>query len=446
MTSIPMSTLKYFSELSTKYTTWSLLKQWLQKEEPSIDIIQETAATPEGKDGRYAILRNSREKPTDSEGSDTFTSEASQMCRSVIWDTQNNVPCCISPFAAHRDQKTPMNVSLQVEDFVEGVMINIFHARGDKLAHVSTRSRIDADGSFYSERSFSELFEEAMDAKKTSLEEIQKIMGAPSDEVASTFMTLVMAHPEHRVVRSVDQANLWAIYRGTVSNDGTVSFYMDGIPVSWRPKSYSTNFVPTSWEDVKAKFEEVKASKPWYWQGLVIHRGLQRWRFRNGDHDRVRRNLRGTESNSFGRFLRLRANKRVQEYLRIYSEDNEVFQGFERDYRLATNTLYSWYCRCHKEHSVVFKSLPKTVQPLIFDLHKFYLSTLRPENKSLHLADVIQWIGEYLKSPYGIPNMIRFVKETEKPPASKTPWSDVKAVVGASAPVSPVVENCMEEV
>ena len=444
-----MSTLKYFSDLSAKYTTWAALKEWLQKEEPCIDIIQETAATPEGKDARYAILRNSREKPMDAEATDNSMSEASQMCRSVIWDTQKNIPCCVSPFAARRDQKTPFKTPLQVEDFVEGVMINVFHARGDKVAHVSTRSRIDADGSFYSERSFSELFEEAMEAKKTSLEEIQKIMGSPSEEVASTFMTLVMAHPEHRVVRSVEQANLWAIYRGTVSNDGTVSFFMDDIPMAWRPKSYGTEFSPTCWDDIKAKFEEIKASKPWYWQGLVIHQGLQRWRFRNGDHDRVRRNLRGTESNPFGRFLRLRANKRVQEYLRVYSEDNEAFQGFERDYRAATKTLYSWYCRCHKEHSVPFKSMPKTVQPLIFDLHKFYLSSLRPENKSLHLADVIGWIGEYLKTQYGIPNMIRFVKEEEQPPATKVQWTGStheSKLAGASAPVSPVAETDIQEV
>ena len=67
-----------------------------------------------------------------------------------------------------------------------------------------------------------------------------------------------------------------------------------------------------------------------------------------------------------------------------------------------------------------FKSLPKTVQPLVFGLHKHYLDTLRPERKTLRIGEVIEWVLEQLKTPYGIPNMIRLSKETEEPPASTT--------------------------
>lgn len=67
-----------------------------------------------------------------------------------------------------------------------------------------------------------------------------------------------------------------------------------------------------------------------------------------------------------------------------------------------------------------FKSLPKTVQPLVFGLHKHYLDSLRPDRKTLRIGEVIEWILEQLKTPYGIPNMIRLSKETEEPPASTT--------------------------
>jgi hypothetical protein len=134
----------------------------------------------------------------------------------------------------------------------------------------------------------------------------------------------------------------------------------------------------------------------------------------------VRRDLRGTESNSYGRFLRLRSQKRIQEYLRIYQEDNADFEVYEQDFRSATKTLYAWYCKCHKEHSVVFKSLPKSVQPLVFDLHKFYLTALRPANKSLHMAEVISWIPQHLKTQYGISNFVRFSGEKEQPTSAAT--------------------------
>jgi hypothetical protein len=405
-----MSTLTTFADWTSSHKTWSELKAWLQEKEPNVDII-------ESEDSAYAILRNNKEG--EAMVAEDAVSEVAQVCRSVVWDTEANLPCCVAPFSARRDQKIPSDATLRLEDFVEGVMVNVFRVRGDAETHVSTRSKLDADGSFYSERSFRELFEEAMDAKQTSLDEIEKLIGAPSDDVAATFITMVLAHPEHRIVRSVEKANLWAVYRGTVANDGTVSFYTEDLPVSWRPKTYSLTF-QGEFAELKAKFEEIKASKPWYWQGLVVHSGLQRWRFRNGKHDRVRRELRGTESNSFGRFLRLRSQRRVQEYLRIYQEDAAEFDGFEHEYRGLTKTLYAWYCRVHKEHSLVFKALPKSVQPLVFDLHKFYLGTLRPSNKTLHMAEVIEWIMNYLKTPYGVPSLLRFSKETEQPPASSS--------------------------
>lgn len=426
--------LAVFSELVAKFPAWSDLKAHLKANETGLDIL-EVEASP------YVIIRNSRER----EGAeaphtnvvtnvdtnvvtDEPASELAQVCRSVVWNTTTNLPCSIAPFAARRDQKVPFDTPLHLEDFVEGVMINVFRSKGDSQTHVSTRSRIDADGKFYSERSFRQLFDEALKEKNSSLDEVSSMIGEPVDGVAATFITLVLAHPEHRVVRTVEKANVWAIYRGVVLNDGTVKFHTEDLPASWAPKSYSTDFKAANWSELKAKFEEIRKTKPWYWQGLVVHQeaGAQRWRLRNGDHDRVRKELRGSESNSLGRFLRLRANKKVQEYLRIYTEDAAAFQGFERDYRNATKTLYTWYCRCHKEHSVAFKALPKSVQPLIFELHKHYLGTLRPNKTALHLLEMIAWITEYLKGQYGVSNMLRFIKETEQPPASKTAWPQAK--------------------
>lgn len=444
----PMSTLSVFADLIASHPSWPEFKVWLQENEPEVDIIETEGS-------QYVILRNSREREADDPSSSAAVepsgpiSEFRQACRSVVWDTISNKPCCVSPFSARRDQKIPIGQPLKVEDFVEGVMVNVFRCKGDTETRISTRSRLDADGKFYSEKSFSVMFDEALEAKDSSLGDISgMIQGPDSLGVQATFMSLVLAHPEHRVVRTVEQANLWAIYRGVVLNDGTVEFYTQDLPSSWYPKVYETEFIPANWSELKAYFDKVRSSKPWYWQGLVVHTGAgaERWRFRNGNHDRVRRDLRGTESNSLGRFLRLRSQKRVQEYLRIYAEDSEAFQGFEREYRGATKTLYAWYCRCHKEHSVNFKDLPKSVQPLIFEMHKYYLGALRPNQKSLHLLEVITWITEYLKAQYSVSNMLRFMKEAEQPPASKTAWPKVTVDVddtsaSAAAPVSPLAED-----
>jgi hypothetical protein len=322
----------------------------------------------------------------------------------------------VAPFAARRDQKIPLNEPLRMEDFVEGVMINIFRVSGDPVTHVTTRSKLDADGKFYSERTFRELFDEAMDAQKVTLEDLEASMGSPDQEgVSATFMSLVLAHPEHRVVKTVDKPTFWVIFSGTVTADGTVKFYTDTIASHWRPQTYPSASV-SEWSDLKNMFEEIKKTKPWDWQGLVVHNGLQRWRFRNAQHDHVRRDLRGSESNPFGRFLRLRANKKIKEYLRVYPEEFKAFDGYEHEYRQTTKILYAWYCRCHKEHSVIFKSLPTSVQPLVFGLHKTYLEKFRPNKQTLRLTETIDWVLEHLTTDYGVPNFIRLSKETVRPP------------------------------
>jgi hypothetical protein len=436
-----VSTLLSFAEWVGKHPQWSDLKGWLKSEEPNLEIL-EFEGSP------YVILKMDKGKKEEAGANvqvdEAPVSEIAQLCRSVVWDTRLNLPCCVAPFAARREQKIPTEKPLRLEDFVEGVMINLFRYRGDSTTHVATRSRLDADGTFYSDKSFRTLFDEALASKNATLADLEAMMCDPNEQagVKSTFISLVLAHPEHRVVRAVDQANIWTIYRGSVMDDGRVNFTTNNLPAAWCPKSYSTNFVSKSWTELKDKFEEIKQSKPWYWQGLVVHTGLQRWRFRNADHDRVRRDLRGTESNSFGRFLRLRANKRIQEYLRVYPEDSDEFQTFEGDYRASTKTLYAWYCRCHKEHSIAFKAMPKSVQPLVFGLHKHYLEKLKPASKTIRLADVIDWIIVHLKSEYGVPNLIRMAAETIKPPASVAPVGPSACVEAAEVvpplPVSPV--------
>lgn len=404
MDNVKMSTLSTFAQWLSKSPKWADLKTWLTEKEPNVEIL-EFEGEP------FVILKTKREENPDVAIAEDSVSEAAQVCRSVVWDTRTNLPVSVAPFAARRDQKIPMDDPLRLEDFVEGVMVNVFWVQGEEKPRVSTRSRLNADGTFYSERTFRDLFEEALTEKGISMEDIERVMGAPKKDTHATFLSLVLAHPEHRVVRAVQTANIWAIHAGEVLKDGSVNFSTAGLPVAWRPKVYSTTFAPKAWGDLKTKFEEIKDTKPWYWQGLVVHQGLQRWRFRNGDHDRVRRELRGTESDSFYRFLRLRGQRKVQEYLRVYQEDSADFKTFEGDYRDGTRALYRWYCKCHKEHSVKFKDLPKSVQPLVFGLHKYYLDTLRPEKKTLHIAETIEWVQNNLKEKFGVPNMARMIRD-----------------------------------
>jgi hypothetical protein len=83
--------------------------------------------------------------------------------------------------------------------------------------------------------------------------------------------------------------------------------------------------------------------------------------------------------------------------------------------------------------------MPKSVQPLVFGLHKHYLEKLKPASKTIRLADVIDWIIVHLKSEYGVPNLIRMAAETIKPPVSVAPVVPSDCVADlVPLPVSPM--------
>ena len=48
-----------------------------------------------------------------------------------------------------------------MEEFLEGFMINCFHLAGETSLFITSRSKLDASGHFYSEKSFRQLFVEA---------------------------------------------------------------------------------------------------------------------------------------------------------------------------------------------------------------------------------------------------------------------------------------------
>ena len=71
------------------------------------------------------------------------------------------------------------------------------------------------------------------------------------------------------------------------------------------------------------------------------------------------------------------------------------------------------------------------------------------------MLEVIDWITDYLKSQYGVPNMIRFSKEVEQPVNGSNPRQvvsegdglrvtidiDDDGATGAVAPSSPLIDT-----
>jgi hypothetical protein len=93
--------------------------------------------------------------------------------RSVIWNMSTNRPVCVSPGRGLPFSATPSS-GWRAEEFVDGVMINVFYDEAATSWKLASRTQLGAGGSFYGKRPFSELFEETCKVQGINLENLDK--------------------------------------------------------------------------------------------------------------------------------------------------------------------------------------------------------------------------------------------------------------------------------
>ena len=106
------------------------------------------------------------------------------------------------------------------------------------------------------------------------------------------------------------------------------------------------------------------------------------------------RQLRGSESTALERFFRLRAERKVVDYLKHYKEDSDEFWKYEETLRARTSDVFSAYVDVHKAHAVTFKELPTAIRPAVFLLHTKWREELRSKGFSVRLQNVIEVVNK----------------------------------------------------
>jgi hypothetical protein len=269
------------------------------------------------------------------------------------------------------------------------------------VLHVATRTRVGGDNTFYSEKTFGQLFEEClansslktMDGLKACLEGVRS-----AENAVSAFASFVVQHPEHRIVAKAPSPMLCVVHMGYVMSDATVS--VSERSVNW-PEQLSSLRISTytqkSFEndgEVEVLLRNTAAQRGWRWQGLVFKDGKGgRWRIRTPTYTMLRQ-LRGSESTTLERFFRLRMERKVVDYLKHYKEDSDEFWKYEELIRARTSDVFSAYVDVHKAHVVTFKDLPAALRPAVFLLHTKWREQLRPKGFSVRLQNVIEVVNK----------------------------------------------------
>ena len=368
-----------FQELKTSYPTWDALEAYLTS--PEGGTIRSV-----GQD-RYRILRYTK-------GISDLKVPHGKWMRSVVWDTHSNLPVCVAPPKAENGDPVTGGVVYTSEDFIDGMMINVFRTvDAPNELQIATRTQIGAGGKFYSEKSFAQLFEEALVAMNMTKEDIVKQMFAVNEMFPSSFASLVLQHPEHRVVARCRSPHLWVVQSGVVSREGAVS--INELPVEW-PDRFKIPLSTITFSDENAlssHFDSTCKERGWFYQGMVFKDSKgKRWRMRNPNYLYLR-SLRGSEATAVERFLRLRSESKVTEYLKHYGEDRQTFWDFEQTLRAKTQEVFDSYCSVHKSHEKKLEDLPWCIKPCVFKLHSHYLEHLRPNNEKVYMKHAVELVN-----------------------------------------------------
>ena len=319
--------------------------------------------------------------------------------RSVVWNTETNLPLCVAPFKA-KEGIPPLNVQLSAtEDFVDGFMMNAW-VGADGVLHLATRTQIGGSNVFYGEKTFGEMFADAIaatpfktaDALEGELNTLRVEQGA-----ASAFVSFVVQHPAHRVVARIVNPGLYVVHVGFVLESGFVSIaeratnWSQGFTRLQVP-SYPSRIFRTE-KDVEDLLQRTSVQRGWRWQGLVFKDGQgNRWRLRTPTYNMMRE-LRGSEASDMDRFFRLRETKQVLDYLKHYSEDRKTFWDFEQKLREKTADIMAAYVDVHKAHALTFKDLPDAIKPAVFMLHAKWRDELRLKGYKVRLQNAIDVVN-----------------------------------------------------
>ena len=210
-----------FSRLATEFPSWSALSSHLQSDAGGLLKISHK------EDDQYAIIKYVK-------GISNFNLSHTSLFRSVLWDTYANAPVGMGPTkAATVPNLQDLVGPLSVEEFIEGVMINVFTTNGYSL-QFATRSSLGAKGGFYSKKSFADMI---ADVKIMNTDKILALLPKPSADFPSSFASFVLQHPEHRIVAEVRDPSLTCVLLGTVSKDKTVTLL--DVPSEVSPMVYA---------------------------------------------------------------------------------------------------------------------------------------------------------------------------------------------------------------
>lgn len=295
-----------------------------------------------------------------------------QAFRSVVWDSLKNVPVFVAPSKSQSLDSLPADFStVAVEDFVDGVMVNVFMDPYKGTWRIATRSRLDADNKFY-KHTFSELF---MMTWAQYFPQTPAFSGL-NPQWGYSF---VLQHPLNRIVVPVAQPALTLVEVTMVLP--TAQYVINPVPTGLFPPR---RFAVTNPQDCQLLIANMDQFEGIRSQGIVIRSLVtgQRWKMRTNSYVMCRK-LRGNHSQLEYVWFDNVKNGTLETYLTVYPEERANATVALGNWTKVVSDIYNWYVHVFKVRDTPKDQIPAHYKGMLFDLHGQYVSRLAKLKKSL---------------------------------------------------------------
>jgi hypothetical protein len=299
--------------------------------------------------------------------------------RSIIY--KNKKPICFSPpksisFVDFKEKYDIQNIIL--DEFIDGTMINVFYDESWKIA---TRTVVGAKCTFYSDKTFHDMFHEA----NINYDLLDK-------ELCYSF---VLQHPENQIVVPIETPTLYLI--GCYKIQDNIVIQQPLLTTFQTPKQYTfINY------DEAITFVQQQS---YTFKGLMLKCNNDRCKIINDNYETIKL-LRGNSANLKYVYYTLRKTNKLNEYIKYFPTDK--FEFYEEELNVLIKQLHTCYIECFIKKINTLKTYDFPLKHHLYQLHNIYLSELRSEKKYVNKKIVSEYI-------YSMPpaELLSFVQKFE---------------------------------
>lgn len=339
--------------------------------------------------------------------------EVMGMLRSVIVDNDGRVVCYAPPksltetslqknFNKDNGSEESAKRVYNVEEFIDGTMINAFYDNELNTWQIATRSSVGAEISFYMEKGFKQ-----EDTFSFMFYDICKQLEFDINSLNKEYVySFVMQHPSNRIVKPIREKALFLvevykinntdIMNQTVSNEPLVVY--DTIKkhtMLKHPELYAFHLDNDKYENIE-NLKDTYASKNTRYDivGIFVKDNFgNRYKIRNTNYDYVKK-LRGNNPKLQFQYLHLRQEHLVTQYLMYYPEHTELFDDYQRVLHDYTRGLYENYVSCFILKEKAITEYPEKYRNMMKDVHRdIYHNRLRDTKERMNVNHVIEYIN-----------------------------------------------------